>query len=69
MIYENGVLLAESERFPKGDAAQSVADVDLDLLRAERLRMGTFDDNRRHHRPRGTELPPHRVRTVDPPDG
>jgi NAD+ synthase (glutamine-hydrolysing) len=24
-----------------------VADVDLDLLRAERLRMGTFDDNRR----------------------
>ncbi len=27
-----------------------VADVDIDLLRAERLRMGTFDDNRRHHR-------------------
>jgi NAD+ synthase (glutamine-hydrolysing) len=25
-----------------------MADVDLDLLRAERLRMGTFDDNRRH---------------------
>jgi len=49
MIYENGRLLAESERFPKG-AARSVADVDLDLLRAERLRMGTFDDNRRHHR-------------------
>ena len=49
MIYENGRLLAESERFPKGDR-RSVADVDLDLLRAERLRMGTFDDNRRHHR-------------------
>jgi NAD+ synthase (glutamine-hydrolysing) len=48
MIYENGRLLAESERFPKGDR-HSVADVDLDLLRAERLRMGTFDDNRRHH--------------------
>lgn len=48
MIYENGLLLAESERFPKGDR-MSVADVDLDLLRAERLRMGTFDDNRRHH--------------------
>ncbi len=48
MIYENGRLLAESERFPKGDR-RSVADVDLDLLRAERLRMGTFDDNRRHH--------------------
>ena len=49
MIYENGRLLAESERFPRGDR-RSVADVDLDLLRAERLRMGTFDDNRRHHR-------------------
>ncbi len=48
MIYENGVLLAESERFPKGER-RSVADVDTDLLRAERLRMGTFDDNRRHH--------------------
>nr|MCW1958709.1 NAD(+) synthase [Mycobacterium sp.] len=48
MIYENGLLLAESERFPKGDR-RSVADLDLDLLRAERLRMGTFDDNRRHH--------------------
>jgi len=48
MIYENGRLLAESERFPTG-ARCAVADVDLDLLRAERLRMGTFDDNRRHH--------------------
>jgi NAD+ synthase (glutamine-hydrolysing) len=48
LIYENGVLLAESERFPKGER-RSVADVDTDLLRAERLRMGTFDDNRRHH--------------------
>src|SRR3954454_21438684 len=48
MIYENGVLLAESERFPDGDR-RSVADVDLDLLRQERLRMGTFDDNRRTH--------------------
>ena len=48
MIYENGRLLAESERFQNGER-RSVADVDLDLLRAERLRMGTFDDNRRHH--------------------
>ena len=48
MIYENGRLLAESERFATGDR-RCVADVDLDLLRAERLRMGTFDDNRRHH--------------------
>jgi len=48
MIYESGVLLAETERFPDGDR-RSVADVDLDLLRQERLRMGTFDDNRRTH--------------------
>jgi NAD+ synthase (glutamine-hydrolysing) len=48
MIYENGVLLAETERFPEG-ARRSLADVDLDLLRSERTRMGTFDDNRRHH--------------------
>jgi NAD+ synthase (glutamine-hydrolysing) len=48
MIYENGTLLAESDRFPK-DVQRSVADVDVDLLRAERQRMGTFDDNRRHH--------------------
>ncbi|MGB3524234.1 MAG: NAD(+) synthase [Mycobacterium sp.] len=49
MIWENGTLLAESERFPNGPR-RSVADVDLGLLRSERLRMGTFDDNRRHHR-------------------
>ncbi|MCW2661723.1 MAG: synthase [Mycobacterium sp.] len=49
MVWENGVLLASSERFPKGER-RSVADVDLELLRSERLRMGTFDDNRRHHR-------------------
>ncbi len=45
-IYENGAILAESERFPEG--AQTVcADVDLDLLRQERMRQGTFDDNAR----------------------
>lgn len=49
MIWENGTLLGESERFPSGPR-RSVADVDLGLLRSERLRMGTFDDNRRHHR-------------------
>ncbi|MGA9375148.1 MAG: NAD(+) synthase [Mycobacterium sp.] len=49
MIFENGVLLVESERFPKGER-RSVADVDTSLLRAERLRMGTFDDNARLHR-------------------
>ncbi|HEX5255526.1 MAG TPA: NAD(+) synthase [Mycobacterium sp.] len=49
MVFENGVMLAQSERFPKGERL-SVADVDIELLRSERLRMGTFDDNRRHHR-------------------
>ena len=46
MVYEAGELLAEGERFPDG-ARRIVADVDLDLLRQERLRQGTFDDNRR----------------------
>lgn len=67
MIYENGVLLAESERFPKGER-RSVADVDTGLLRAERLRMGTFDDNARHHR--ATVDAFRRVEfTLDPPGG
>ncbi|GAA4689060.1 NAD(+) synthase [Nocardioides nanhaiensis] len=46
MVYEAGELLAEGERFPDG-ARRTLADVDLDLLRQERLRQGTFDDNRR----------------------
>jgi NAD+ synthase (glutamine-hydrolysing) len=67
MIYENGVLLAESERFPKG-ARRSVADVDTELLRAERLRIGTFDDNRRHHGIDADAV--RRVEfTLNPPDG
>ncbi|MBW7964979.1 NAD(+) synthase [Bradyrhizobium sp. BR 10261] len=45
-IYENGVLLAEGERF-RQDGQITMADVDLDLLRQERALMGTFDDNRR----------------------
>ncbi len=46
MVYECGDLLAETERFPDGPR-RSVTDVDLDRLRQERLRQGTFDDNRR----------------------
>ena len=45
-IFENGETLAESARFPEG-AQYAIADVDLDLLRQERMRMGSFDDNRR----------------------
>ncbi|WP_405957776.1 NAD(+) synthase [Streptomyces phaeochromogenes] len=48
MIYENGELLAETDRFPLDDQ-YAVADIDLDLLRQARARMGTFDDNRRTH--------------------
>jgi NAD+ synthase (glutamine-hydrolysing) len=54
-IYENGVLLAETDRFGDGDR-RAVADVDLGLLRQERLRMGTFDDNRRAHAERTDEF-------------
>lgn len=46
MIYEGGNLLVETERFPDGPR-RSAADVDLDRLRQDRLRQGTFDDNRR----------------------
>jgi NAD+ synthase (glutamine-hydrolysing) len=47
-IYENGVLLAESERF-RQDGQITYADVDLDLLRQDRAQMGTFNDNARAH--------------------
>lgn len=43
-IFENGRLLAASDRFPSG-ARHVVADVDLDLLRQERLRMTSFTQN------------------------
>ncbi|HET6182167.1 MAG TPA: NAD(+) synthase [Acetobacteraceae bacterium] len=45
-IFENGVMLAETDRFPDGERI-AIADIDLDLLRQERMRMGSFDDNRR----------------------
>ena len=45
-IFENGAILRESPRFPAGDQ-MAVADIDLDLLRQERARQGSFDDNRR----------------------
>jgi NAD+ synthase (glutamine-hydrolysing) len=67
MIYECGDVLAETERFPDG-ARRSVADVDLDRVRQERIRQGTFDDNRRTHAQRTSGF-----RTVelalDPPTG
>jgi NAD+ synthase (glutamine-hydrolysing) len=65
-IFENGVLLAETERFADRDR-RAVADVDVDLLLQERRRMGTFDDNRRAHREQTSGF--RRVGfTLDPPD-
>ncbi len=45
-IFENGAILAETERFPE-DGQAAIADIDLDLLRQERLQMGSFDTSRR----------------------
>ncbi|WP_084449703.1 NAD(+) synthase [Janibacter indicus] len=44
MIYEGGDLLGESERFPSGPR-ETLVDVDVDRLRQERMRQGSFDDN------------------------
>ena len=65
MVYECGDLLAETERFPDGPR-MSVADVDLDRIRQERLRQGTFDDNRR-----GLGVPEFRTISLElnPPSG
>lgn len=67
LVYELGDLLGEGERFPDGPR-RTVVDVDLDRLRQERLRQGSFDDNRRTHRERVQ-----RFRTVEfelePPAG
>ena len=45
-IHELGAELASSERFGVGPQITS-ADIDLSRIRAERIRQGTFDDNRR----------------------
>ena len=64
-IFELGVPLAEGARFA-GGAVVTVADVDLDLLRQERARMGTFDDNRRTL---GAPVDHRRIAfRLDPPD-
>ncbi len=64
-IFENGNLLGQGARFEE-DPQLTVADIDLDLLRQERARQGTFEDNRR------VATPDRRYRTVefvvDPPD-
>src|SRR3984885_739845 len=61
-IFENGATLAETERFPAASQF-ALGDIDLDLLRHERMQMGSFDTNRRRN--------PHTFRRVtfrlDPP--
>lgn len=42
-IYELGDMLSEGERFPTG-SQMCVADIDLERLRLERMRTGTFND-------------------------
>ncbi len=63
-IFENGAILAESERFPR-EGQTILADIDLDMLRQERARQGSFDDNRRRH---GTGFRTITFR-LDPPEG
>ena len=64
-IFENGLELAQGARFEE-DPQLTIADVDLDLLRQERARQGTFEDNRR------VAIPDAVYRTVEftlgPPD-
>ncbi len=67
MVYECGDLLGESERFPDGPRRTTV-DVDLLRIRQDRLRQGTFDDNRH-----SSQVSPADYRIVDlvldPPTG
>ena len=46
LVYENGELLGSTERFGE-DARAAVVDVDIEGLLAERVRQGSFEDNRR----------------------
>ncbi|KRF15515.1 NAD synthetase [Nocardioides sp. Soil797] len=67
MVYELGELLDETERFPDG-ARRSVADVDLGRIRQDRLRQGTFDDNRRAYDARTAAFRTVEF-TLEPPTG
>lgn len=65
LIYENGELLAESPRF--ADEPQlTVADIDLERLQQERMRLSSFSDSVGDHRERVRDL--RRIRfTLDLP--
>jgi NAD+ synthase (glutamine-hydrolysing) len=51
MVWENGELLAESERFSRQEQVVT-ADVDLDRLRQDRMRLTSFADCAAEHRAR-----------------
>jgi len=51
LIYENAELLAESERFAKGEQ-MITADIDLERLTHDRMRMSSFSDSVGDHRER-----------------
>lgn len=67
MVYECGDLLGETERFPEGPR-RTVVDVDLDRIRQERLRQGSFDDNLRAEGLRPADFATIEF-TLDPPQG
>ena len=64
-IFEAGAPMAQTGRFPRGPQS-AIADIDLDLLRQERARMGTFERN-------GQAAPAENFRriafTLNPPRG
>ena len=67
-IFENGNALGQGERF-RDDPQLTIADVDLDLLRQERARQGTFEDNRRVVDTTGSAIEYRTIEfTLDPPD-
>jgi len=68
-IYECGDLMGESRRFPAGPSG-TVADIDIRRILQERLRRGSFDDNRRTWS-QGAQSFPVRTTTLilDPPAG
>lgn len=68
MVYEMGDLLGESERFPDGPRA-TVVDVDLDRLRQERMRQGSFDDNRKTEGVNDGQVFRRIELTLEPPTG
>ena len=65
LVYENGELLGTTERFPDGPRA-TVVDVDIEGLRAERLRQGTFADNARTLSPPVAGVPAAATTFTDP---